>query len=308
VAVAVAAARQASGDQAAAGAGAGSISAHSSTGRPGARSLDLGAINFSSGSRTDLNAPRSSDRATRATALARPCGRDYRGQTMGRSPQQVLVFRQRGGKRKGAGRKPRGRRSSQPHRRRPALDGKHPVHVTLRVVADVGRLRKEHAYLAAQKALICTRRRKKFRVCHLSIQGNHIHLIVEGNDAVELAKGMQGFEISCAKHLNAALGRRGTVFPDRYHARQLRTPREMRNALAYVLNNWRRHGEDRGSKARFDRYSTGAYANVWDVEEQRISITETTQLLPIAFPTTWMLRLGWRRHGWLDPFERPGPS
>ncbi len=233
---------------------------------------------------------------------------------MGRAPQQVLVFRTWGGKRKGSGRKARGRRASQPHRRRPALSKQHPVHVTLRAIAEVGRLRKEHAYLAARKALICTRRRKNFRICHLSIQGNHIHLIAEGDDKVALAKGMQGFEISCAKHLNAALRdehgepRRGTVFPDRYHARQLRTPQEMRNALAYVLNNWRRHGEDRSSKRRFDPYSTGAYANVWNIDEQRIRVTATSRLLPISFPKSWMLRIGWRRHGRLDPLERPGPS
>ncbi len=227
--------------------------------------------------------------------------------------QQELVFKTWGGARKGAGRKPRGRRASERHRRRPKLRKEHPVHVTLRVVPEVGRLRQQRAYRAAQRALVTTRRRRNFRICHLSLQGSHMHLIVEADNDVALAKGMQGFEISCAKHLNAAIfdslgeRRRGTVFPDRYHARHLTTPRQVRNALAYVLCNWRRHGEDRGSRARFDRFSTAGYVHLWSDDLEQTAVDERTQLLPVAFPRTWMLRRGWRKHGWLDPWERPGP-
>lgn len=232
---------------------------------------------------------------------------------MGRGPQQLLVFRRWGGKRKGAGRKPRGARSSEPHRRRPGLSKRHPVHVTLRVTADVGRLRRPHAYLAARKALICSRRRPDFRICHLSIQGNHLHLVAEADDERALARGMQGFEISCAKHLNAALRdhlgqrRRGTVFPDRYHARQLRTPRQVRAALAYVLCNWRRHGEDRGSNRRFDPFSTAPNFDGWIGAPPRIRIAPPHHLLPVSTPRSWMLTTGWRRHGRIDPLARPGP-
>src|SRR5205814_9644640 len=95
-----------------------------------------------------------------------------------------------------------------------------------------------------------TARRCDFRIVHLSIQRTHLHLLVEADDKAALASGMQGFQISAAKQLNAAISRgkpqrrRGTVFPDRYHAEIITSPRQARHSLAYVLANWRKHRED----------------------------------------------------------------
>ncbi len=78
-----------------------------------------------------------------------------------------------------------------------------------------------------------------------SIQGTHVHLIVEAQSRTALAKGMQGFGISAAKQLDRAVSgrrggrRRGSVFTDRYHARTLKTPREVRNCLGITLSSWR---------------------------------------------------------------------
>lgn len=163
---------------------------------------------------------------------------------MGRGKQIELELRTWGGRRKGAGRPPKGPRSSERHERRPALKASTPVHVTLRVADDVGRLRTKHAFRAVQRALARSLERTDFRICHVSIQGNHLHLIVEADDERALARGMQAFQISCARHLNAEISRAtgrprtGTVFVDRYHAEPLETPRQVHNALAYVLNNF----------------------------------------------------------------------
>src|SRR5262245_51073286 len=166
-------------------------------------------------------------------------------------PEQLMLFKARGGKRRGAGRKPKGHRAGSPHKARPALDPRNPVHVVLRVVTAVGSLRRRCAYQAIREATITTARREDFRIVHLSLQRNHVHLLVEAKHKDALAAGMQGFQISAAKHLNAAISkgrpgprRRGTVFPDRYHAEIISSPRQARHTLSYIMNNWRKHHED----------------------------------------------------------------
>ena len=157
--------------------------------------------------------------------------------------QQVLQFRTHGGARRDAGRKQVNARKSEPHRERAYLSPNHPVHVTVRVTRDVGRLRRRTCYHALRRALQTVLDRADFRVVHLSIQSTHVHFLVEADTSAALAKGMQSLQISAARKLNAALGRRGSVFVDRYHPVVITTPRQARHALAYVLNNWRRHRE-----------------------------------------------------------------
>src|SRR3954471_11999836 len=137
-------------------------------------------------------------------------------------PEQLVLFKKRGGKRHGAGRPPKGPRAGSPHKARPYLHARYPVHVVLRVIAAVGNLRRRFTYRAIREATLTTARREDFRIVHLSIQRTHLHLIVEARHKDALAAGMQGFQISAAKHLNAAISRgtpgprrRGSVFPDR---------------------------------------------------------------------------------------------
>jgi REP element-mobilizing transposase RayT len=191
-----------------------------------------------------------------------------RRRTRRSEPAQQVLFKKRGGKRRGAGRKPKGRRAGSPHKARPELKARHPVHVVLRVIGAVGSLRRRFTYRAIREATLTTARRDDFRVVHVSIQRTHVHLLVEADGKRALASGMQGFQISAAKHLNAAISkgkpgprRRGTVFPDRYHAEIITSPRQARHALAYVLLNWRKHQEDRKqpmSEWKVDWFSTAA--------------------------------------------------
>jgi REP element-mobilizing transposase RayT len=102
-----------------------------------------------------------------------------------------------------------------------------------------------------------------FRICQISIQGTHLHLLVETSGKDALSRGMQGFLVPCARRLNAAAGRSGRVFADRYHATELTTPRRVRAALQYVLGNWRKHGEDRGDHHRIDPMSSAAALPDW---------------------------------------------
>ena len=168
--------------------------------------------------------------------------------------------------------------------------------------------------MPGREALITSLLRERFHVVHLSIQRTHIHLLVEASDRMALARGMQGLQISAARHLNRAAGRKGTVFADRYHAEIIDNRRQARHALAYVLNNWRRHGEHRKHFARtwrVDPFSSGAYFPGW----QELAgcdvfwhVPRSYQPLPVWLPKTWLLAQGWRRYGRIATDEVPGPA
>src|SRR5438132_1004865 len=150
-----------------------------------------------------------------------------------------------GGERKGAGRKPKGERAGVSHARRPALSRHHPVHVTWRMLPHVWQLRSRRCFRAIAAALVRSRASEGFRIVHFSVQGNHLHLIVEASDEVHLARGLQGFGAWMARRLNAVMRRSGKVFADRYHAHQLRSVAETRNAVRYAMMNYDEHARRR---------------------------------------------------------------
>ena len=157
-----------------------------------------------------------------------------------------LDFHKWGGARKGAGRKLNKGKRNVPHVVRPPLATRFPVHVTLRVRSHVFNLRSQRCFSALKQAFREGRDRFGFGLVHFSVQGNHIHLIVEAKGAQSLSKGMQGLTIRMARRLNLVMKRRGSVFADRYHAHILKSPREVRNAVAYVLGNHKHHAMQQG--------------------------------------------------------------
>jgi REP element-mobilizing transposase RayT len=162
---------------------------------------------------------------------------------------QQALFR-RGGKRRGAGRKPRGVRAGERHEARPEFKPYHGLHVVMRVAPAVSSLRRRKMYKALRDATITAALRECFRIVHISLQRTHVHMLVEAEHKAALARGMQGFQVSAARNINTALGdgvrrRRGKVFADRYHLEVITTPTRARHALSYILSNWRKHGEDR---------------------------------------------------------------
>jgi putative transposase len=223
----------------------------------------------------------------------------------------------RGGARPGAGRKPKnGKRAGSPHKRRPDINRRWPVHIVIRVEDDLKSLRKRDTYAALRDATITVAKRELhdaqvgyFRIVHISIQKTHIHMIVEAGDKMALSRGMQSFQISAAKHLNATVSvkrmtpRRGRVFTDRYHQEVIKTPTQARNTLAYVLNNWRKHREDRHidtERWKVDAFSTGVQFTGWREREDAVFMwkpRETYKPLVVYLPTSWLLRVGWRERG-----------
>jgi hypothetical protein len=206
-----------------------------------------------------------------------------------------------GGRREGAGRKP-GPKPRVQHRSRPAHAARYPVHVTLRVREHVWNLRSRRSLVVIEAALWAIRAaRTDFRVIHFTLEGNHAHMIVEADDASALARGMRASTIRIAKGLNRMMGRAGPVFSDRYHARTLKTPREVRNALAYVLLNHRSHTARRGDRVGSgapDRFSSATAFDGWRNAPPGESDAKTRTVT--SPPRTWLLREGWRRHGLLS--------
>jgi len=214
-----------------------------------------------------------------------------------RGPQLAFAFRTRGGARSGAGRKPKGARAGVPHRVRERLAARHPVHVTLRLRHELGSLRSRLAYRALWSAWAAVRPALGLRLVHYSVQHDHVHLIVEVLGTTALSRGMQGLCIRMAKALNRALRRRGSVFMDRYHAHVLRTPREVRNALIYVINNHRHHAAQRGVELGpgFDVFSSAVWFDGWLEGRQRWP-KPATGPPPVSPAQTWLLAVGHRRY------------
>ena len=181
-----------------------------------------------------------------------------------RRGQLAFKFRSWGGKRRHAGRKAKGDRAGVRHGKRPNLSKHHPVHVTWRVRPEIWNLRGPKCFAAIARSFARGCDRRGFRLVHFSVQGNHMHLIVEAPDQVRLSRGLQGLAVRIARGVNRVMQRTGRVFADRYHEHVLRTAAEVANAVAYVLGNFTRHALRRGARiveSVIDPCSSGAQKN-----------------------------------------------
>jgi len=197
-----------------------------------------------------------------------------------RRPQQTAFqIRSWGGRRDGAGRKPlpAGKRHV-PHRSRERFDKPTPVHVTLRVAEHVWNLRSARSFRRIARAFARRRGLAGLRLIEFTVQGNHLHLVVEAESTEALSHGIQGLAIRIARALNAMMDRSGAVFADHYHSRLLKTPTELCRAIAYVLGNAAHHFGHRGA----DPFTSS-------------SLTPELRGQLLEPPETWLVRAGWRR-------------
>ena len=132
-----------------------------------------------------------------------------------------------GGKRAGAGRRRKSPLRRVSHRRRPEHAPRLPQHAVLRVRPDAPGLRGREVFRAVRAALVAGAAKAGFRLVHFSVQGNHLHLVVEAGDKVALSRGMQGLAVRLARAVNRAAGREGRVFADHYFARELNWLRQL---------------------------------------------------------------------------------
>ncbi|HEX4385398.1 MAG TPA: transposase [Myxococcales bacterium] len=158
--------------------------------------------------------------------------------------------------------------------RRADFAGRNPVHVTQRMRPGVGHLRTQVRLALIKGALCDASGRFGMQVVHFSVQGNHLHLIIEAEGKRELSRAMKGLAVRIAVGLNRLADRRGTVFADRYHAHVMETPREVANTIRYVLQNYRKHAREEMPARWRDPFASSV-------------------AVPLHAPKVWLLRVGW---------------
>jgi hypothetical protein len=132
------------------------------------------------------------------------------------------------------------------------------------------------------------------------------HLIVEAHGKHALGSGMKSISARVARAAQRVFSWQGRVLDGRYHLRLLKTPREVRNALAYVLLNVRKHWRQRNGQAppvQLDEASSGRWFDGWKLLPRGPDDAGVREVAPAR---TWLLTRGWRRHGLVDPGEVPG--
>lgn len=214
-----------------------------------------------------------------------------------------LTFADRRRKDGKARRRPGRKRSARPvvaHAKRPAHKRWNPLHITVRARSAPWSLRSQLLTSALEAALRLTVR-PDFRLVEHSIQRDHLHLVVEADSADSLARGMKSFLVRATRLLNKALGRpRGSIWLGRYHRTDLTTPRQVRNALVYILNNGRKHGEVSRTALVLDACSSARWFTGWSIAR-----TAREDPSPLQPATTALLRYLWQRHGKIHPLEMP---
>ena len=212
-----------------------------------------------------------------------------------------------GGPRRGAGR-PRGTRPRVVHRPRERIVARVPVHVTIRLRGGIPSLRQPRFVRRFRTSLGEACIRHGFRVVHYSIQRDHVHLLIEARNNRSIACGMKSVGARIGKLVNRLFQRSGKVLDGRYHLRPLRTPLEVRRALRYVLLNHRHHAAQRRNTsvqsvaAAPDPASSGRWFDGWRIAAAPPKAADVRE---VAAARTWLLQIGWRRHGPIDPEEIP---
>ncbi len=197
---------------------------------------------------------------------------------VGRVGGQISLFREARKPRRG---RPPVKGSGLPHTRRPAVDPRHPHHVTVRVRHGTWNLRSQRSFGRIAAALDAVRAREGFRITHFSVQGNHIHMLAEAADRRAMSNGLRALLIRVARGLNRMMGASGPRFADRYHERALTGPTQVHNALRYVVGNHAVHLARLGKEVPRDPDPFSSLAR-GDLASK---------------PASWLLRTGWQRAG-----------
>jgi REP element-mobilizing transposase RayT len=155
--------------------------------------------------------------------------------------------------------------------------------------------------------LAAERSKKGFRLVHYVVRTNHLHLVCEAEQSEALSRGIQRLASRIARGVNRLWRRGGRLFRDRFHGRVVRSPRQARNLLAYVLLNTHKDMALRGEVLLgIDPYSSGRWFEGWaDLPARPPPWRDASRAEPdVALPRSWLLREGWRRHGLIESSER----
>ncbi|MBK8101257.1 MAG: hypothetical protein IPK26_29600 [Planctomycetes bacterium] len=216
-----------------------------------------------------------------------------------RQPEAATTRGTWGGRRPGAGRKPKGDEPQVDHRPRAAVAPSHPVLVTVKVRPGLPRLRHHREFAALCAALAAgaggpaAGRGTTFRLCHFALSGEQLHLLVEARNRRVLCRGVQGLLVRVARALNRLWRRRGKVFADRYDDQALTTPAATHAAMHQLLRRPPDPGAEGGGNepGAVDPFTSAP----WSGAEPAPAVADVP--CPVLPARTWLLRVGWRRHG-----------
>ncbi len=180
----------------------------------------------------------------------------------------------RGGKRSGSGRK-RVHSPGVAHRVREMLNRRTPLHVNFRYRTMI----RNKATFRLLKRAIMNGRRAGLRIIHFSFQKNHVHLIVEADSNQSLTKGMRSVTVTMAKGLKL-----GKVQTQRYHLHVLKSLKETRNAVRYVLLNEQKH--ERGDSTAGEYSSLLTLTNAVKLIDEYVA--RTKKRVRIVTPERWL--------------------
>ncbi len=194
------------------------------------------------------------------------------------------------------------------------------MHITVKARKGLPSFRSQRIHNMMLKVLrnqiyVMRKYTQAFKVAHFSIQTNHIHIMIEANDTKTLRSGVSGLVIAFARQLAKLLGRKKCkVWAERFHSRELHAPRDVRNVLSYIFQNYKHHEITHGTGI-VDRYSSARWFDGWYQEVLiTIPIDESAYMRgPPAWipstagqPRTWLLGTGWKeKHGKLNMMDRP---
>jgi putative transposase len=153
---------------------------------------------------------------------------------------------------------------------------------------------------------------KRFRIVHFSVQWDHVHMVVEASDKRALSAGIRSVSIRIARYVNDLLRRRGQLWADRWHGVELTSPRQMRNALVYVLANFRKHSRKRLSSG-VDAFSSALRFDGWRGFARGAALPRAgppihsamARHIVVTESRTWLGASGWRRAGLIRVSEAP---
>ena len=163
------------------------------------------------------------------------------------------------------------------------------MHVTLKVRKHVFNLRSRRCFQVVIVALLAAKATEDFRIVGVTVQRNHLHLLIEAARKAALAAGVRSLKIALAKGLNEVMGSTGPVFTERYNGHVLRTPTEARATIRYVRRNTAKHAAQRGHKLSPSFRDPNTFGYFGD---EVLLPSDTAHL--VAPPQSWLLREGWK--------------
>ncbi len=226
---------------------------------------------------------------------------DYRVSMRTKSKQLPLKYHGHGGARKGAGRR-KNPNSGVPHIKRPSVQEKYPMHVTVRLSDGVVGLRSKEAFRIFQNAVKASRG-FGLRVLQYAVLGNHFHLLVEAPDSQSLTRAMKCLNVRLALGLKRLKSLSRPTLKHRFDLKILKTPTQVRNALIYVLANACKHFKRRQVFDKFSSY--GVFKEVQSLKRARPDLDWKMPSIPagrqklieslVSPPQSWLAFKGWKR-------------